>query len=116
MPPRVSAPASSSSRVISDVALHDCDVEGAYLEAGRSAAQQIDDFRPPREKRMGRAEVALLHGLVQPRRRDAIDGRLQLRPALEPVRARQHELRVVQGEGLGRRGAMVGADLDDRVW
>ena len=22
----------------------------------------------------------------------------------------------MEGEGLGRRGAMVGADLDDRVW
>ena len=99
-----------------DVALHDRDVEGAYFEARRSPAHQIDDFRPPREKRTSRAEVAFLHGLVQPRRRDAIDGRLQLRPALEPVRARQHELRVVQGEGLRRRGAMVGGDLDDRVW
>jgi hypothetical protein len=29
---------------------------------------------------------------------------------------RQHELRVVQGEGLRRRGPMVGDDLDDRVW
>ena len=91
-----------------DVTRHDRDVDGAYFEARRSLAQQIDDFRPPREQRTDRAEVALLHGLVQPRRRDAIDGRLQLRPALEPVRARQHELRVVQREGLRRRGAMVG--------
>ena len=99
-----------------DVALHDRDVEGAYFEASRSPAHQIDDFRPPREKPTSRAEVAFLHGLVQPGGRNAIDRRLQLRPALEPVRARQHELRVVQREGLRRRGAMVGGNLDDRVW
>jgi hypothetical protein len=29
---------------------------------------------------------------------------------------RQHELRVVQGEGLRRRGAMVGGDLEDSLW
>ena len=98
-----------------DVALHDRDMEGAYFEASRSPAHQIDDFRPPREKRTSRAEVASLHGLVQPGGRNAIDRRLQLRPALEPVRARQHELCVVQGEGFRRRGAMVGGDLDDGV-
>ncbi len=38
-----------------DVALHHPDVEGAYFEAGRSSAQQIDDFRPPRKKRPSRA-------------------------------------------------------------
>src|SRR6185295_6408310 len=76
--------------------------ESAYFEASRPPAHQIDDFRPPREQRTSRAEVAFLHGLVQPRRCDAIDSRFQLRPALEPVRARQHELRVVQGEGLRR--------------
>ena len=91
-------------------------MERAYFKASRSPAHQVDDFRPPRKQRASCNEVALLHHLVQPRGRDAIDGRLQLRPALEPVRARQHELRVVQGEGFRCRGAMMGVDLGDGVW
>jgi hypothetical protein len=98
-----------------DIARHHRDVERADFEAGRSAVQQIDDFRPAREQRTHRAEVALFHGLVQPLRRDPLDGGLQLRPALEPVRARQDELCVVQGERVRCRRAMVDADLEDSI-
>src|SRR4030095_10747013 len=99
-----------------DVTRHDRDMDGAYFEARRSLAQEIHDLCPPREQLTNRAEVAFLHGLVQPLRRDTLDGGFQLRPALEPVRARPHELRVVQGEGFRRGGAMVSTDLGDGVW
>jgi hypothetical protein len=44
----------------------------------------------------------------------AIDERLQLGPAVESVRARQHQLRVVQREGRRFGDAIVGRHLGDR--
>jgi len=101
-----------------DVVVATCDDACPVVPGKHYVNWQLPDpkARPLEEVRTSRDEIAFLYCLVQPRRGDAINVRLQLRPALEPVRARQHELRVMQREGLRRCAAMVGGDLDDSVW
>jgi hypothetical protein len=51
----------------------------------------------------------------QVRDRRAVDECFQLRPAVEAVRSREHELRVVEREGRGVGVAVVQGDLGHRV-
>ena len=52
------------------------------------------------EKRAHSLHVTPAHRGDEAIHRGAVDERLELRPALEAVGAREHELRVVQREGL----------------
>ena len=85
--------------------------QDGHVQRPHFAAAQIDNLRASREEIAGRLEVAAFGGLVQPGRGDAVDGGLQLGPALEAIGPRQHELRVVKRERLGRGGAVIGLDL-----
>jgi hypothetical protein len=73
-------------------------ISGARLEQGRHA---------PR--------VACEHGVAQARDRHTVGEGFQLRPAVEAVRAREHELRVVQRERRGVGVAVVQVNLGHRV-
>ena len=46
---------------------------------------------------------------------EALDKRLELRPAVEAVGARDHELRVVQGKRVSVRATVVRLDLGDSI-
>src|SRR5215471_18538347 len=82
------------------------------------AAAQVHDFRPAGEEFAGGLKIAAFGGRVQFGGGDAVDSGLQFRPAFEAIGPRQHELGIVQGEGLrrgfaGRGCAVIGRDLGD---
>ena len=56
-------------------------------------------------------EVSGAHGVDEPPDRRALHERLELRPALEAVGAREHQLRVVQRERGRIRVAVMRGDL-----
>ena len=89
--------------------------QDGHVQRAHFAAGQIDNLRTAREQLARSLESAALGGLVQLGRRDAVDGGLQFRPALEAIGPRQHELRVMQRERLARGGAVIGRRLRRRL-
>jgi hypothetical protein len=74
---------------------------------------QTHEFRPQRDHRPHGREVAGAHRVDQSADGDAVDVRLEFRPARKPVRSGEYELGVVQGEGLAVRSTEVRVDFRD---
>ena len=94
-------------------------ISGALVEHGMVQHLKVG-VRHPRQLRAGvqhrphvverrRARTASISRLDG----GAVDERLELRPALEPVGAREHELRVVQRERRRIGAVVVRVDLGD---
>jgi hypothetical protein len=87
----------------------DRDVQRLALVVG--GLIDVHDLRACRENRPDAVEVAVADRRCQARHRDAVDERLELRPARKAVGPRDHELGIVQRERGRVRAVNVRLDL-----
>jgi hypothetical protein len=105
--------AGDRAALASAAALYTGDVlpEHRHVEGTHLSSAEIDDFRAPREEEARGLSIASFDRFMELRRGDTIDRGLELWPALESIRARDNEPRIVQGEALWCGGAIVGRDF-----